>query len=145
MNLCPNSQLYVAAYSMNIIHVFDTNCSLLQKISFKYTPYGLNSYKGYLYASSLGSDQVLMIQNGVVFNQFTISECTTRTMYAIVFDSFDNMAISCPSNSLVIVYDFIGSSQSVRLTVQETGLFNTKIDSSGRYVLMNGGFLDIYY
>ena len=141
----PNVKLYVSAYNINQIYVFSPTCSLLQQISLSFSVYGLNYFNGYLYGSMTSFNQVAIITNGVVLSRFSVPLCTTNSIQSIGADSFGYFALGCPSNNKIFVYDYNGIYQNVSLTSTATVLFNTHIDASGRYVVMNGFYLDIYY
>ena len=140
-----NSKFYVVANNLNQIHVFNTLCSFLQAISLSYSAYGINYYNGKLYVSLTFPNQVLIIQNGVVSSQFTVSQCNSNLITAIAVDSYGYLALSCSLDNQIFVYDYNGNYQNIALTSTTNMLYNTNIDASGRYVLMDGSYLDIYY
>ena len=143
----PNSKLYSVPYNLNRIDVFDTSCNLLQSISLgSNQPYGLNYYNGIFYAGILNSNKFLIVQNGAIIKTVTVSQCSVNVwnMVAIAVDSFGYLAVGCQANKYYGVYDSNGNFQNIAINSLSTGS-STGFDASGRYIIMDGSSIDIYY
>ena len=139
-----NSKFYVSAYNLNYIDVYDTSCSLLHSINLAaQSPWGIALFNENIYVGLSGSNEILVLKNGLVTNDITISECTDGIL-SITIDPFGYMAISCTYNYLVTVYDSNGISMNTGISTSNPSLI-TSIDSSGRFVIISGYSLDIYF
>ena len=139
-------KFYVAPSNLPRIDVFDQSCSLLQSINLgSKQPHGLAFFDGSIYASVLNSNQVLVIQNGLVSRYFTVSQCpvSLHTILAITVDSFGYVALSCYSGNLIFIYDSNGNYMNSILTSPYPHV--SAIDADRRFVIMNSKYLDIYY
>ena len=139
-----NSKFYVSARSLNRIDVYDTSCSLLHSINLAAEiPHAIAFFNENIYVGLWYSIEILVLKNDLVTNNITISECTS-SIFSITMDQFGYMAISCLSNYLITVYDSNGISKNTGISTSNPSHI-TSIDSSGRFVIMAGNSLDIYF
>ena len=121
-----SSKFYVAASSSPRIDVFDTSCSLLQSINLgSKLPFGLAFFNGSIYAGVLDSNQVIVIQNGLVSRYFTVNQCPVSPYYifSITVDTFGNLALSCLSSNLIVVHDLNGNYMNASLTTISSSIY----------------------
>ena len=148
-----SSKFYVAPTRLQVIQVFDTNCSLVENISLGNDyPYGLNYFNGKLYVGTMynsyyGINQIVVLQNGIITHRFNVTLCSIVSIWGVIsitFDSYGYMANSCYSNNTIILTDSNGVNYNKYIKTASQP-FISQIDSSGRFVLMTTQSLDIYY
>ena len=142
-----SSKFYVTASNFPRIDVFDTSCSLLQSINLgSKNPYGLAFFNGSIYAGVLNSNQVIVIQNGMVSKYFSVNQCPVgqSSIESITVDAFGYFALTCRYSNLIVVYDSNGGYMYASLTTSGSPYISA-IDADGRFVIMNSKSLDIYY
>ena len=142
-----SSTFYVAASNSARIDVFDTSCSLLQSINLgSKQPYGLAFFNGSIYAGILNSNQVIVIQNGLVSKYFSVNQCplSQSSIESIIVDAFGYFAFTCRLSNLIVVYDSNGNYMNASIPTS-TYPYVSAIDTSGRFVIMTSKSLDIYY
>ena len=148
-----SSKFYIAPTRLQVIQVFDTNCSLVENISLGNDyPYGLNYFNGKLYVGTMynsyyGINQIVVLQNGIIKNRFNVSLCSIVSIWGVIsitFDSYGYMANSCYSNNTIILTDSNGVNYNKYIKTASQP-FISQIDASGRFVLMTSQSLDIYY
>lgn len=142
------SLFYVAAYSTTYIAVFNIGCVLVQTINLgNYRPYGLSYFNGSLYVSVMYSNEIFVLQNGVIVKQYvmpnSLCSSTTYPILSITFDSYGYMAATCYQYSYMIGFDYNGNQNSYFSTSNQP--FFSLVDSSGRFIVASVFVLDIYY
>jgi hypothetical protein len=148
-----SSLFYTAPVYLQVIQVFDTNCALVQNISLGIDyPYGLNYFQGKMYVgtqynSVYGSNQIVVLENGIIKNRFNVTLCSIVSIWGLLsinIDAFGYMANTCYSNNTIILTDYNGNNLNNYIT---TSIYPyiSRIDASGRFVIMTGLSLDIYY
>ena len=140
------SVFYVASFYMPRIDIFNLTCSFIRSIDIGGNQlFGLSYFNGKLSAGTYGSNKFYFLTNGLITNTFILKQCSVTPWQSIslTFDSFGNLAVSCLSDNLILIYDFNGK----YLTSMSTSdlPFTTGIDSAGRFIVMNRYSLDIYY
>ena len=141
------SKFYVASQNFPRIDVFDTSCSLLQSINLgSKQPFGLVFFNGNIYAGVLNSNQVIVIQNGLVSKYFTVNQCPVREfqIVSITVDTFGYFALSCFNSNLIVVYDSNGNYMNTYIQTSAYPYISA-IDADGRFVIVTSKSLDIYY
>ena len=143
-----SSKFYVATYTTFArIDIFDTSCSLLQSINLgSKFPYGLAIFNGSIYAGIFMSNQVIVIQNGLVSKYFTVNQflVSQSSMTSITVDAFGYLTLSCELCNLLVVYDANGNYMNASIPTSP-GSYISAIDADGRFVVMTSKSLDIYY
>ena len=142
-----SSKLYVAAQGLTSIAVFDLSCFLIQFINLgSRFAFGLAYFNGNLYATIINSNQILVIQNGFVIKYFNVNQCSVGeySLVSITVDSFGYLAITCNFDKLIVVYDSNGNYMNSSIATSDYP-FMTGIVYNGRFVIMTGQSLDIYY
>ena len=150
-----SSKFYVAPNMLQLIQVFDNNCTLVQNISLGNNyPYGLNYFNGKLYVGTMynsyyGSNQIAVLQNGIITNRINVTFCSIGTgsqfgVTSITFDSYGYMANTCYANNTLILTDSNGTNYNKFLNTAPHS-YISQIDFSGRFVVTSLQSLDIYY
>ena len=142
-----SSKFYVAAANFPRIDIFDTSCSLLQSINLGSKQlHGLALFNGSIYGGVINSNQVIVIQNGLVSKYFTVNQCSVSqdSIFSITVDIFGYFALTCLLSKLIVVYDSNGNYMNASIPTS-TYPYVSAIDTSGRFVLMTYKSLDIYY
>ena len=141
-----SSKFYVTVYSYSRIDIFDTSCSLLQSINLgSKQPHGLAFFTANIYAGVFKSNQVIVIQNGLVSKYFTVNQFdNNNSILSITVDTFGYLALTCTASNQIVVYDANGNYMNASLTTSASPHISA-IDSSGRFVIMTSKSLDIYY
>ncbi len=90
-----SSKFYVAVSGLEIIQVFDINCVLKQNFSLgtNISAYGLNYFNSRFYISTKAANQILVLENGNIIKNYTVSICIPTKLVSITFDSFCYIAI----------------------------------------------------
>ena len=142
-----SSKFYVAAANFPRIDIFDTSCSLLQSINLESKqPYGLAFFNGSIYAGVLNSNQVIVIQNGLVSKYFTVNQCPVShySILSFTVDTFGYFALTCYSSNIIVVYDSNGNYMNAFIPTSPFPI-TSAIDADKRFVIMTSKSLDIYY
>lgn len=134
--------IYVAAYWLTAIHVFDTNLVLTGNISTKNNaPYSISGYNGQLYVGTY-SGSILVIFNSTMIDTFNGCYNNLAIVNFITFDSFKNMATIC-SNNQMYLYDSIGNFNNKSIaTLSNPGYIG--FDSKRRFVLISSKQVSLY-
>jgi hypothetical protein len=138
-----NGFIYAAPSNLTEIQVFDLNLAYNHNISISsYKPYSISEYNNKMYVGTLNR-RILVIQNGVIINQFYSSIWYSLWFIHILFDQYGYMARSCDLTNNLCLYTqdgiYTGTSLFIPLYPQYFG-FNTK----GRFVLISTNQISIY-
>ena len=120
------------------IDIFDTSCSLLQSIHLgSKQPHGLAIFNGNIYAGVLNSNQVIVIQNGLVSKYFTVNQFdNNNSILSITVDAFGYFALTCLNINRIVVYD--SNVNYMNAFIPTLSLpYISAIDADGRFVIMN--------
>ena len=143
-----SSKFYVAPCGLQVIQVFDTNCSLVHNISLGNNyPYGLNYFNGSFYIGTKSGNQILVLKNGIITDQFHVTLCSIASLWGVIsitFDSYGYMAITCFTDNRIVLTDSNGINYN-KFLYTSSRPYISQIDATGRFVLMTSQSLDIYY
>ena len=70
---------------------------------------------------------------------------THTRVISLTFDSFGYIANTCYLDNSIILIDYNGNNYLNRKIATSQHSFISKIDASGRFIVMTGYSLDIYY
>ena len=139
-----NSLIYVAAYWLKEIQVFNLNLTYIRRFSTSpYQPWPITESSNKLYVGTLGGT-ILVYQNEIIINQFNGCNGDSTALTSILFDPNGYMATSCdyPTNKLYLFSpngSFTGKSITIPSTPQYIGF-----DSKGRFIQILWNQISIY-
>jgi hypothetical protein len=97
-----NDLIYVAPFTLQVIHVFNLNLTLNDSISITpYQPWSINENNNELYVGTTNGT-ILVIVNKQIIKQFNGCNEQSVILNSILFDDFNNMATSCNNNQLYL-------------------------------------------
>jgi hypothetical protein len=103
-----NDLIYVAAYNLQMIHVFNLNLTLNDSISITpYSPWSINEHNNELYVGT-NNGTILVIVNKQIIKQFNGCNEQSALLFSSLFDDLNNMATLCANNQLYL-YNTSGS------------------------------------
>ena len=138
-----SNTIYVAGYLNNRIDVFDLNLTLVHSIStFAYFPFSLQGYKNYIYVGTFNSSELLVIENKIIIQKFTV--CNTGTLISILIDHFGYMALSCNMDKKVYLY-YSSNVSNTGMSLRSAYPHFTNFDSNGNFVVILSYQIDIFH
>ncbi len=137
-----NDLIYVAPYSLQMIHVFNLNLTLNDTISITpYKPHSINEHNNELYVGT-ANGTILVIVNKQIINQFNGCNQQIVIIFSIIFDDNNNMATSCANNQLHLYNtsgNYLNKSIPAVSSVRYIGL-----DSKSRLVVLTNTHISLY-
>jgi hypothetical protein len=137
-----NNLIYVAPGRFQMIHVFNFNLTLNDSISITpYQPWSINENNNELYVGT-NNGTILVIVNKQIIKQFNGCNQQSCRLSSILFDSLNNMAISC-ANYQLYLYNTSGNylNKSI-LTVSYP--YYIGLDSKSRLVVVTSTQISLY-
>jgi hypothetical protein len=144
-----SSKFYVGTYHSKYISIFDTSCSLIDTISlavYNYETFGINYFNGYFYVGVVNSNKIIkLLINGTITSEYeTICLSSYLQIASITIDSFGYLAVTCNADGKILLLDY-NLNYLNQYLITSNGPHVTSIDSYGRFVIMTGDGLEIYY
>ena len=144
-----NDLIYVAAFSDNAVHIFNSTIYLrtLISVSPETTPWSITGYKNQIYVGMRYSGNIVVIsmQSNQIIN--TLNGCNSVSyvwISSIVFDQFGLMATSClTKNQLNLFYS--NQSYAGKSLSSPGYTYSIGYDSKGRFIIMSYGRVDIWF
>ncbi len=134
--------IYVAPFTLQVIHVFNLNLTLNDTISITpYQPWSINEYNNELYVGT--SDGIMfVILNKQIINQFNGCNQQNFILYSILFDHLNNMVTSC-NNKKLYLYNTSGS--YLNQSIPTVSLpYHIELDSKSRLVVVEYVQISLY-
>ncbi len=137
-----NNMIYVAPYSLQMIHVFNLNLTLNDTISITpYKPWSINEHNNELYVGTINGT-MLVIVNKQIIKQFNGCNQQSVDVLSILFDDFNNMATSC-ANYQLYLYDTSGSYLNKSIPTDSHPMY-IGLDSKSRLVVVKWAQITLY-
>ncbi len=135
--------IYVAAASMQVIHVFNFNLALTDTIAtVPYNPWAINVYNNQLYVGT-SNGTILVIENKQIIKQFNGCNGQSTTLKFILFDQFDNIAAACVIFSPLYLLKTTGNYLNKNIpTVNYANYIG--FDSKSRLVVLTNNLILVY-
>ncbi len=137
-----NDLIYVAPFTLKMIHVFNLNLTLNDSISITpYQPWSINEHNNELYVgTTVGT--MLVIVNKQIIKQFNGCNQQSFEVLSILFDDNNNMATSCANNQLYL-YNTTGSYLNQNISTVSTPYY-IGLDSKSRLVVTAWTQISLY-
>ncbi len=137
-----NDLIYVAPYNLQVIRVFNLNLTLNDSISITpYQPWSINENNNELYVGT-NNGMVLVIINKQIIKQFNGCNQQSVFLLSILFDDFNNMAISCNNNQLYL-YNTSGTYLNKSIPTVSSPRY-IGLDSKSRLVVVTWTQITLY-
>ena len=134
-----NGFIYVVAYGLNEIQVFNLDLTLQRHLSTSpHSPYSITFSSNQLYVGTYGGI-ILVYQNEILINQFDGCSGNSGWLRSILFDLNGNMATSCYRANKLYLFAPDGS-----VTGKSYVKVNIGYDSKGRFIQISKKQIRIY-
>ena len=136
--------IYISSISANAILVFDLNLSLNDSISTSnYDPYAIVCFDSQLYVGT-SNGLVLVIANKIIIRTFNGCLGNSGFLMYIIFDQFGYMVTTCQTPNKIYLYNSNGIYAGKNLSTASSPYY-TEFDSIGRFVIVTGNHVRLYY
>jgi hypothetical protein len=137
-----NDLIYVAPFTLQVIHVFNLNLTLNDTISItSHLPWSINEHNNELYVGTTDG-MMLVIVNKQIIKQFNGCNQQSVKLYSILFDDFNNMATSC-ANYQLYLYNTSGSCLNKSIPTDSNPMY-IGLDSKSRLVVVKWAQISLY-
>ena len=138
-----NSLIYVAAYGLKEIQVFNLDLTLIRRFSTSpHAPFSITEFSNQLYVGTW-EGIILVYQNEEIINQFNGCDGNGVYLTSILFDRNGYMATSCYGINKVYLFSSNGSFTGKSLTTPY-GPSYIGFDSKGRFIQISEKQISIY-
>ena len=139
----PDGLIYVVAFGLNEIQVFNHDLTLIRRISTSpHQPWSITISSNQFYVGTTGG-MILVYQNEKLINQFNGCGGNSAYLKSILFDPNGYMATSCYSTNKLYLFSPDGSF-TVKSITTPAGPYYSGFDSIGRFFLISAYQISIY-